>query len=44
MDEQQKPDIDASLEEREAELKEEDLEELAGGSGGGGTAPLTPQH
>ena len=48
MDEQQKPDVNDSQEELEAQLKEEDLEELAGGTGGSSgrhrhrwAAPLT---
>jgi len=46
MDEQQKPDVNDSQEELEAQLKEEDLEELAGGTGGssGGTVIGGPHH
>jgi hypothetical protein len=42
MDEQQKPDIDDSQEKLEAQLKEEDLEELAGGTGGTTSGPTGP--
>jgi hypothetical protein len=44
MDDQKEPLIDESQEPADEELKEHALDELVGGSGGGGTGPITPHH